>query len=472
MVSPARHPLASAAVRDPARRRLLQAGAVGAVAALLGTGSRAGPATPVRRETHSARNVILCIADGVGSGHYALARAAAGRPLCFEPWVCGLLATASADAAITDSAAAGTALATGHRTRNGSVGVDTSGRPCRSVLEAARAAGLGTGLVVTGGFTTATAAVFAAHEARRSATVEIARQMVAADLTVMLGGGRGLLRETMTPGGDETLADRLRARGYAMPSTAADLARTAPGKVFGLFGDGALQPVIDRSALAPAEPSLPEMTRHALDTLAQAADGFFLLVEGTQADWAGHQNDPGMLLHELLEFDAAVGEVQRFAEGRDDTLVIVLSDHGCGGAVVGNARSQRRKSDPFRDDAVLAPLRQMRCSSQALWEAHGIGKAPDVTTVRRIVAEHWGVDFTTAQAEEVLAIARRPERDEDFDGLGAVFSRDFTYLGWTTHEHTAEDVPLYARGPGAPSGAMHLTGIAHTMAQALGLELT
>jgi len=450
------------------RRRFLQSGVLGGVAAL-GAGAR--PLHAGAGAASRARNLILCIADGVSASHYGLARAFAGRPLCFEPWLCGAVATASADAFITDSAAAGSALATGHRARNGCVSLDAAGRPRRTLLEAARDSGRGTGLVVTGGLTTATAAVFAAHGPSRKDSLGLARQMAKAGLTLLLSGGRDLLGRPVAEGASESIGDYLRRVGYALPSTAGELAALPPGPVFGQFAPEALVPCIDRPHLAPHEPSLPFMVGQALRTLERNDRGFFLMLEGTQADWAGHQNDAAMLVHELLEFDAAVGVAQAFARGRDDTLVVVLSDHGCGGLVLGNARSEADRRSGLPPESLVAPLRRLSASSVALWERHGIAASPDPATIRRVVASHWGVELNHRQAEEILLAASNPHRDEDCDGLGRVFSRDFTYLGWTTHEHTAEDVPLFAHGPGAPRGSLHLTEVATAMANALGVEL-
>jgi alkaline phosphatase len=453
------------------RRRFLQVGAAGAAAAFLAgdvpRAVAASPSTP--RRVAQARNVILCIADGVSSPHYGLARAFKGAPLTFEAWACGQLSTASADAFITDSAAAGSALATGHRTGNGRVSVDDGGRPRRTILEAARDGGRATGLVVTGGLTTATAAVFAAHHPDRGASLPLARQLVQAGLTVMFSGGQELLAEPLEAGGSTTMGGFLRDRGYALPTTAAELAATAPGPVFGQFAEGSFHPVIDRAAMAPTQPMLPALARHALRTLALEPEGFFLMVEGTQTDWAGHQNDPAMLVHEMLEFDGAVAEVQAFAAGRDDTLVIVLSDHGTGGLAMGNARSQAAAGTGLPHDSLVAPLRDVHTSTVAMWETHGIAESPDVATIRRVVEEHLRVSLSVAQAEEILVASRNPHRDNDCDGIGRVFCRDFTYLDWTTHEHTADDVPLFAWGPGAPSGTLHLADVGRAMADAMGL---
>ena len=451
------------------RREFIRTGAALAATSLLGV--RAAGAPAVARAPGRARNVILCIADGVSQAHYNLGRAFKGTPLVFESWHCGALATAAADSFISDSAAAGSAIATGHRTRNGAVSVDGQDRPRRTILEAARDAGRATGLVVTGGFTTATAAVFAAHSGSRKASTELARQMVQADLTVMLGGGRDLLDRSLQASGGTSMGEHLRTRGYALPTTAAALAATPPGRTFGLFAAEALRPVIDRPLLAPTEPMLPAMTRHALRSLDAQPNGFFLMVEGTQTDWAGHQNDPAMLVHELLEFDRAVAEVQAFAAGRDDTLVIVLSDHGCGGLALGNARAQADRRGGLTPESLVAPLRGLSTSAVTLWEKHGIGAKPDAETVQRVLREHWKIALSEAQADEILLAAKNPHRDEDCDGVGRVFSRDFTYLDWTTHEHTAEDVPLYAWGPGAPRGPLHLTEIAGVMSRALDVKL-
>jgi alkaline phosphatase len=172
----------------------------------------------------------------------------------------------------------------------------------------------------------------------------------------------------------------------------------------------------------------------------------------------------------VLEFEAAVEVVRDFAAARDDTLVVVVSDHGCGGLALGNARAQADRRRGFSDGEMVAPLRGLRWSTQALWETHGIAGDVREETVRRVVEEHWGGALSEAQTAEVIASSRSPDRDEDFDGLGRVFSRDHTYLGWTTHEHTADDVPLFAWGPGAPAGRLHLTDVHRALATHLGLS--
>ena len=151
------------------------------------------------------RNVILMIADGFGPASATLGRAAKGAPLAFDSVHVGSVETSATDSRVTDSAASATAYACGIKTYNGAIGVAPGGAPCRTVLEAAEARGMATGLVATSRITHATPASFAAHVAQRSAEPAIAAQLAASDVDLLFGGGARFF--TTPPGGDTGLAD-------------------------------------------------------------------------------------------------------------------------------------------------------------------------------------------------------------------------------------------------------------------------
>jgi alkaline phosphatase len=293
--------------------------------------------TPPAREPH---NIVLMIGDGMGVAHLTGARIAAGRLEMERLPVGGLESTWSANRLVTDSAASGTAYATGSKTLNGTVSMSPEGEPLKTVREHAEDRGMATGLVVTCSVTHATPAVFASHVAGREDDLEIARQIAESDVEVLFGGGRSFFLPRGESHGARTdgqnLLDTLRAR---MPvALSADEFRNL-GRVeraAALLADEHPGPAGDR------DPDLRELTEKALEVLSSDQDGFFLMVEGSQIDWAGHENEHDWLVDEVLDFDSAVGAVLDFAERDGRTLVIVTADHETGGYTLLDGSLERR----------------------------------------------------------------------------------------------------------------------------------
>ena len=136
----------------------------------------------------------------------------------------------------------------------------------------------------------------------------------------------------------------LQRAGTRSSRIAAALESVKAGKVFGVFAMGALAAEIDRPQARPQEPTLAEMTRKAIELLSADPDGFFLMVEGSQIDWACHANDPAHLLSDLVMFDHAVQVALEFAKRDGQTLVLALSDHNTGGMSIGNRGTNKSYS--------------------------------------------------------------------------------------------------------------------------------
>ncbi len=273
------------------------------------------------------RNVILLIGDGMGAGQVASARCYAGTNLFFEGFPFQRrMTTGDAGGGITDSAAAATAMATGRKVYSGvvSLAVPGDGGELETLLEFFRQAGKSTGLVTTSYLTDATPACFGAHASNRSDTVQIASDYLSKTCPdVLLGGGASGLE-----------AAAAEAAGYAVVTDRVSLSQLDPvqhPRVCGLFGWGYLPYAYD--GLGPL-PSLSEMTVKALDVLGRDPDGFFLMAEGGLIDVACHGNDLARCVGETLALEAAVRAVVGWAEGRDDTLVLVAADHETGGLFV------------------------------------------------------------------------------------------------------------------------------------------
>ncbi|MEJ2041358.1 MAG: alkaline phosphatase [Desulfosarcinaceae bacterium] len=325
-----------------------------------------------------ARNVIFMVPDGMGLADVTSARifkyGPNGDRLSFEKLpVIGYESTHSANSTVTDSAAAASAWASGAKFNNGEISChddDFDGAcdnaPGPTLLDLAKAGGKATGLVATSDITHATPAAFGANVHNRKCEEEIARQYLARRIDVLLGGGIAANRgscKLATSGVnflDSLLKDYADA-GYAMVKTKAELnaaVNQGAEKLLGLFKSGGktqeLYRVDPSHVYQEGEPTLPEMTRSALAVLEKSEKGFFLVVEGSQIDWANHANDIQGQIAETLAFDAAVQVVLDWVNTHPprnlDTLVVVAPDHETGGyAINGPHGTLSRKGDIIQD---------------------------------------------------------------------------------------------------------------------------
>jgi alkaline phosphatase len=297
--------------------------------------------TAARLQTagRGADNVIFCIGDGMGLGQVALARVTTvglDGKLCMERLpVAGLVRSHAANSSVTDSAAAGTALACGVKTNNGMIGMTPDEQGYCTILEAARDKGMATGLVVTSTISHATPACFAAHVKSRKSEGQIAEQLIANRVNVLFGGGKKFfLPKTAPKSGRKDSLDLLaaaQAAGYQYAETAEAMQTLCGPYVLGLFQLEGLKTV------AP-EPSLAQLTRKAIELLAHIRSdtaggrgGFFLMVEGSQIDWECHSNKAAGAIRQTLLFDQAVEAAVDFALQDGHTLVLVTADHETGG---------------------------------------------------------------------------------------------------------------------------------------------
>jgi alkaline phosphatase len=405
------------------------------------------------------RNVIVLIPDGFGPASATFARdylrATSRRfELAFDSLHVGSTRTASSDSRITDSVAAGTALATGYKTYNGAIAVDSTGRPVAHLVEAAEARGMATGLVVTSRITHATPAVFSAHVRDRADEDRIAAQQLTAGIEVLMGGG---LRHFLpsASGGQRTdgrnLVEEAAQQGYhIVQSTTALEQAPADSALLGLFADSHMAYEIDREQTQ--QPSLATMTQHALDRLA----------EGSRIDHAGHSNDPAAHLHDILAFEEAVVTALDFARSDGETLVLVLSDHETGGLSVGRNRDGEGIYQWHPE-----PLAEVKASQGAMVRRIMAGDDPE-----RVLATSAGIDSLTAEETQQLRAATRDAR-----ALHATLSEIIgrrSLVGWTSLAHTAVDVSTYAYGPGweAFIGSHENTYIADALARLLDVDLS
>lgn len=268
------------------------------------------------------RNVILMIGDGMGLEQVGTALAANRGELYMATMpVTGIARTYSADHLVTDSGAAGTALASGHKTNNYVIGVDTAGRPLSSLMDVARSHGLRTGVAVVCRLNDATPAAFCCHNKDRDAAEEIAAGYPACGVDFIAGGG---LKYWCGRSDGRDILSEMTAAGYRTCLTPDELDATEELPVVA---------VLDSLEL-PTAPGRGDkfrgMVRKALELL-DGGQGFFLMAEGSCIDDWCHANRIDRAVEEILDFDRTVGDVLRWAAADGHTLVVVTADHATGG---------------------------------------------------------------------------------------------------------------------------------------------
>lgn len=273
--------------------------------------------SPLPTSQERPRNIILMIGDGMGHAQIDCAITANKGQLHMRRFpVLGMVQTNSANQLITDSAAAGTALACGVKTNNGALGINAAGDAHASLAKIAQERGMVTGIVVTKTVTDATPAAFYAHSKSRQNTAEIAQQLLGAGMSVIIGGGQ---------------------KDFS-PQQQEQLQHNTPLLRFLASGNCAYAP--ERGDV------LRVGTKDALNTLdqlaqEQGASGIFLMIEGSSIDPACHDNNLDATIEETLDFDRAVGEVISWSNQHPETLIVILADHSTGGLVLhgGNIQS-------------------------------------------------------------------------------------------------------------------------------------
>ncbi|UCD20324.1 MAG: alkaline phosphatase [candidate division WOR-3 bacterium] len=456
-----------------------------------------------RDKSETFHNVIVLVPDGCGFAHMTVAHWYKGAPLIQGSMEVSLVRTFSANSAITGSAAAATAFATGHKTWEDSdkakclsilpdtlllpkaqqVSVGNQWRPAATVLEGARLAGKAVGLVATCYMSHATPAAFASHWHSRDDTGIIMEQMVYQGVDVVFGGGLSYLIESdsLIPGSGEKGARRdgedlykvLMSRGYEVIMTEDELLRLTSDaeKVWGMFADRHMVHDIDRRLFGPTQPSLAEMTRRAIEILGKDPDGFFLLVEASQVDWASHDNDLVGMVTDYLAFDNAVKVAVDFAKSQPEgrTLVLVFPDHDCGGLAMGDRGIDYYTFRPERMVDVIkrADLTAEGVARKMRTESGGI----DTERIKEIIKRHCGIsDLTSEELKSIEGTLRDTANGGLNEVIGPILSKR-AGIGWTTFGHTGNDVPMFSYGLERSPKVIDNTQIARLCAEKLGFEL-
>ncbi len=270
------------------------------------------------------KNIILCIGDGMGIAQiYSAYTANRGQLNIFEMLNIGFSVTNSADSYVTDSAAGGTAFATGEKTNNKEVGVDPSGKPLKSFAEYCAAAGKKTADIVVCELTDATPAVFYAHQPDRDKAAAVANDVSNTHIDILLGSGYKDFTHAIN---GETPLDKLSKRGYAVVRNFSDFMNSSAPKIIALMDDSVTRPKMQGRGNYLSDALGKVTTRFKSNP-----QGFFMMIEGSQIDHGGHANNLKQVITENTDFDQMVGKALRFADEDGETLVIVTADHETGG---------------------------------------------------------------------------------------------------------------------------------------------
>lgn len=430
------------------------------------------------KENTKVKNVIIMIPDGMSVTDLTLARwyksyssitgkVDTTRTLALDEMASGLVRTywqtGATVGAITDSAPAGTAFATGIKTNDKYIGSDENKKPIASILEAAKLAGMSTGVIATSNVQHATPADFTSHYYDRSKYEIIGEQQVYEGIDVVLGGGSKYLGATGRADA-ENLINVIKNEGYNYVTDKTSLANIKSGKIWGMFAADAMAYNMDITENASTEPTLAEMTSKAVEVLSQNEEGFFLMVEGSKVDWAAHANDPIGVISDTLAFDDAVKVALDYAKKNQNTVVLAVTDHGNGGLTIGNAdTSVSYSKDPV--SKFIAPLKNVKLTGEGLEKKLNADK----TNIIEVMSTYYGItDLTQTEIDAIKAA-----KAGTLNGVVGPMISKRAYLGWTTTGHTGEDVVLFSYMPGDQrlTGLIDNTDIAKVSAGILGLNL-
>jgi len=269
------------------------------------------------------KNVILLIGDGMGLTQiYSGYTANKGQLNLFNIPTQGLSITKSSDSYITDSAAGATAMATGHKTNNRFISVDESGKPLELITQQLAKKNYKTAIISAGNITDATPAGFYAHQPERSYNEPIAEDFLSNLSDILIGGGA---KEFQSRKDGKDLAKLLVEKGYTFSNKFSTL-DTIKNNRFVVLEDAAVVSMKDGRGDFLAK-SFAKTT----STFAKTKNPFFIMAEGAQIDYGGHQNNVEYVVREMLDFDKLVGQAMEFVDKNPETLLIVTADHETGG---------------------------------------------------------------------------------------------------------------------------------------------
>ncbi len=441
------------------------------------------PGEPTARRSQpskkTAQNVIFMVSDGMSAGTLQLADLHISQVqkrrshwlglIEYDPTVRrSLVETASFNSLVTDSAAAATAWGLGVLVENGRIGHTPDGRRLAPLLLRAKQAGKAAGLVTTTRLTHATPAGMACNvfDGNRNHEDPIAAQLIERGYDLLLGGGGKFLDTHLQRDGLNALRDAEALHRHLQANASTPWSNRE--RLIGVFSDSHMAYELDRPV---TQPSLSAMTSAAINWLSDAPGGFVLQIEGGRVDHAAHANDAGSLIAEQVAFDEAIGVALEFVHSRDDTLLVLTTDHGNANpgltdytrmGIEGFARLEGfRKSFEWIDAQLedLDPNDTQRLHSVIEMATNISISRRDLELLRR---------WYSGDAVDPFLLANK-----NSGPLGSVLA-NYTKVAFLSPNHTADFVELTALGPGSelftPTTRLDLTH--HALCEALDLPLS
>jgi len=441
--------------------------------------------TPANGEQENPKYVFLFIGDGMGVAQVTSADTFATKrnshgiessPLSFPRFpVSGTVSTTNAIGAITDSATAATAIATGRKTINGVISMDaTKTVEFKTIAEHAKEAGMRVGIITSITLNHATPAAFYARIPSRNNLYDIAVQLANSDFDFF--GGGAISQRRGANGNQRDVVEIAVANGFTFVNTQEGFNSLRPGigKVIAINpgSSGAMPYEIDRKE---NELSLADFTRKGIELL-KNPDGFFMMIEGGNIDTAGHANDPGAVIHDVIAFDNAVRLALEFAQRHPkETLIVVTADHETGGMSIDEGKldgffetiSLQTRSGAAFTREVLDPYRRNTAADQR-----------QLADLLPAIREFFGTEFDN------LTVSQRQQMESAFQqSMEAGGSNQLTMrltrivsqnasIGWTTTGHTANPVSVFAYGIGKEhfAGSYENNDLFFRLARAMGLD--
>ncbi|MGL4851348.1 MAG: alkaline phosphatase [Phocaeicola sp.] len=392
-------------------------------------------------------------------------------PLCFTQFPYATTATTfSATNGVTDSAAAGTALATGNKTKNGALGVKKDlTTPVSSVAAWAQAKGARVGISSSVSVDHATPAAFYAHQGSRSSYYQVGLDLIAADYDFYAGSDfLDPTNKKAKESNSESLYDLSKKAGYTLTRSYKEYQKQAKkaGKMILFQPENAtdvtaIPYAIDRKK---GDLTLEEITRAGIHFLSKdKSKGFFFMVEGGKIDWSCHANDAATTIHEVIDFDNSIRIAYEFYQQHpDETLIVVTADHETGGLAIGrgsmNLNLQALKSQKMSENAFTSQLKEIRKKHE--------GQTVPWEVVKQAIKGSFGfwdsIELNEKQEARLKAVyAKSFEKQssethkseyQDAELLAAevqVILSEIAQLSWASGNHSAGYVPVYAIGVGA-----------------------
>lgn len=395
------------------------------------------------------KNIIMLVGDGMGPSYTTAYRMYADDPATpeveqtvFDRLLVGMASTHPdlATGYVTDSAAGATALSTGVKTYNGAIGVDVHKKAVQTVLELAKTQGRKTGIAVTSQINHATPASFGSHNESRQNYDQIADSYFdnkingQFTLDVMLGGGwKYFIRD------DRNLVEEFSASGYQYVDDLEKLDQVKSGTpLLGLFGDSGMAWALD----SKNQSRLPKLVKAAITQL-ENEKGYFLLIEASQIDWAGHGNDIASAMAEMHDLALALEWLEAYLVKNPDTLLVATADHSTGGLSIG-ARGNYNWQPKWLKNLKASPAE----IATKMLKAKNRGA---------MASELLGFELTEQEVANLNAM-----QDEEARPLHKALCKildERTHSGWTTSGHTGIDVQIFAKGPASERFAGHLDNI-------------